>query len=627
MKFLSQRYPSETLLALIPPFGEWQPYPPSLWASLNDSQRSEAIASGAEALAMPWPHLPATLYLRFARDGDRAAFEEVYFLRRNILARLVIAECVERQGRFLDAIADAAWSICEESSWCLPAHINAQSAGTDLPDTAEPIVDLFAAETAASLAWTYSLLADRLTQVSPLIPARIEREIQARLLTPALERNDFWWMGFTPREVNNWNPWINSNWLVAILLIERDPARRQSSLDKLLHSLDRFIVPYPADGGCDEGPSYWTRAGASLYDCLELLYSASGRKMNVYDDPKIQNIGRFIVRAHIADDFYVNFADAPAVVQPDAALVSGFGGRIGDADLVQFGQWLASRERLAAPFSRKDPDRDLTRTLAKLFQTPAVTADQPPLLRQVYLPNIQVMAARERAGSRDGWYLAAKGGHNDESHNHNDVGHFIVYRDGRPLIIDAGVETYTRKTFSPQRYEIWTMQSAYHSLPTINGVMQSPGREFKAQNVAYRCEEDRVEFSLDIAGAYPPEAGLRAWQRRISLHRRGGIEMADTFECAEPPRSLTLSLLTPCQVEIRREGEIALGACALPRDRSTASGRIHYPTGIFQIEIERIPITDARLGPIWGEAVFRLLFSALHPAQTGQWVLKFHPEG
>jgi hypothetical protein len=75
------------------------------------------------------------------------------------------------------------------------------------------------------------------------------------------------------------------------------------------------------------------------------------------------------------------------------------------------------------------------------------------------------MAAREKGGSIEGLYVAAKGGYNDESHNQNDAGHFIVYSDGQPPIIDVGVETYSTKTFSASRYDIWTMQSGYHNLP------------------------------------------------------------------------------------------------------------------------------------------------------------------
>ncbi len=114
-----------------------------------------------------------------------------------------------------------------------------------------------------------------------------------------------------------------------------------------------------------------------------------------------------------------------------------------------------------------------------------------PQPRDTWLPVIEVMAARDQAGSAHGWYVAAKGGHNNESHNHNDIGEFVVYRDGLPLLIDAGVETYSRKTFSPQRYEIWTMQSAYHNLPTIDGVQQAPGEQFAARDVLYQASDER----------------------------------------------------------------------------------------------------------------------------------------
>ncbi len=90
----------------------------------------------------------------------------------------------------------------------------------------------------------------------------------------------------------------------------------------------------------------------------------------------------------------------------------------------------------------------------------------------MWLDGLQFMAARENPASEEGFFLACKGGHNAESHNHNDIGSFIVYCDGMPILINPGVEFYTAKTFSAARYEIWTMQSSYHNLPEINGFMQ-----------------------------------------------------------------------------------------------------------------------------------------------------------
>jgi hypothetical protein len=96
--------------------------------------------------------------------------------------------------------------------------------------------------------------------VSPLIPRRIKREVNARILKPFLERNDFGWMGFWSRRdgrrPNNWNPWINSNVLAAGFLTEEDEEQRVEIVHKVLRSVDNFLVPYPEDGSCDEGPSY-----------------------------------------------------------------------------------------------------------------------------------------------------------------------------------------------------------------------------------------------------------------------------------------------------------------------------------------------------------------------------------
>ena len=74
-------------------------------------------------------------------------------------------------------------------------------------------------------------------------------------------------MGFNCDWVNNWNPWCNSNCLLTVLLIEEDPVKRAKSVEKAIRSLEIFLNSYSEDGGCDEGASYWSRAGGSLFDC------------------------------------------------------------------------------------------------------------------------------------------------------------------------------------------------------------------------------------------------------------------------------------------------------------------------------------------------------------------------
>ncbi|MFL7807167.1 MAG: SCP2 sterol-binding domain-containing protein, partial [Anaerolineae bacterium] len=412
---LDPRYPRQAMPDLLLPREKWHPYPTindrAGWHALPETLRKALIAQGEEALDGEWPVLLAVRYLDYARNGNRTRFAEVRSLRRHMLLSLVMAECVEAQGRFLDEIANGIWLICEESSWCVPAHIGVQRAGVGLPDTTEPIVDLFCGETSALLAWVVYLLGARLDDVSPLIRPRVQREIDARVLTPCLERDDFWWMGFTPRRVNNWNPWINSNWLTSALLMEADPGRRVEAVAKSMRSLDRFLDPYPRDGGCDEGPGYWGRAGASLLDCLELLYSATDGAIDVYGVPLIQEMGRYIYRVQIEGHWFVNFADASALVGPTPSVVYQYGLRIGDAEMTAMGAWLAAYQDLAHP--QVDRMGSLGRLLPALFLLDDLIGlkARQPLPRDVWLPEIEVMVARDRAGSSEGLFVAAKGGH------------------------------------------------------------------------------------------------------------------------------------------------------------------------------------------------------------------------
>lgn len=629
---LSQRYPLEQLRQLLIPRTDYHPYPTiadrKAWSSLPEPVQKAQVERAATLLGFDYPALPATLFLQFSRMGNRRNYERPHFERRGALEILVTGECIEGKGRFLDDIVNGIWAICEETYWGVPAHIRVQKAGNTLPDAAEPTVDLFAAETGNLLAWTHYLLGDRLDAVSPVVRERIALELDRRILTPLFERDDFHWMGFKlrrdQRRVNNWNPWICSNWLATALLMEADEERRQQTVAKIMRAVDNFIDPYPEDGGCDEGPSYWGRAGASLFDNLELLHSASNGEIDVYAESKVQEIGRFVYRVHIDGDYYINFADAPALVYPDAVIVYKYGERIGDEAMMTHGRWLIDRQRLQQGYAAKSDIRPINfqRLLRGLFTVAEVdtAGAQPPFVRDVWLPDIEVMVARDRAGTAEGFFVGAKGGHNNESHNHNDVGNFVVYVDGKPVIVDAGVETYTAKTFSPERYTIWTMQSGYHSLlPTVDGVMQQPGLEYAARTVDYQASEENAQLSLDIAAAYPLEAKITQWTRTVQLARGAQVTITDEYALSETANEIIVSVVTPCTVDLSQTGVVRFGERTILEERVSGAGALSYDAGTFTASTETIPITDERLGGTWGESLTRVVLKAAKPKQQDRW--------
>jgi hypothetical protein len=630
---LSELYNNDEIARLLLGRADWRPYATAAernpWEGLPASVRDRHIAAGEARLDFAWPALPATVFLDFARNGDRDRFQRLSFVRRHALADLVLAECVEGRGRFVDAIVDGIWAICEETYWGVPAHVGVQAAGVGLPDVAEPTVDLFVAETASHLAWALYLLGERFDEVSPLLRQRILYEQRRRLLHPCLQREDFGWMGLGSagqRRVNNWNPWICSNWLTTALLLEEDEVLRRAHVVKVLRCLDRFLDPYPRDGGCDEGPSYWGRAGASLFDCLDLLRSSTGGGIDLFADPLVANIGRFLHRVHIDEDYYVNFADAPAMVYPDAALVFRYGQAIDDADMTAMGAWLSLREN-----ARGKGTDSTGRTLRTMFSAADLAvasvdgvSGHAPLPRDVWLPQIEVMAARDTAGSAQGFFVAAKGGHNAESHNHNDIGHFVLYVDGLPILVDAGVETYTRKTFGPERYDIWTMQSAYHNLPTIGAVQQLPGAQYAARSVTHRADSDVAELSLDIAGAYPVGV-LASWRRQIRLDRGMALTVCDAFELgAQAAGPLAFSLITACEpheVTTPATGE-GDGTLRLAPGAAPALQLLWQIPGAT-LAVDTLELTDARLRRIWGDVLYRLHFTVAQPPRSGQWQFRF----
>ncbi|HRJ18914.1 MAG TPA: heparinase II/III family protein [Bryobacteraceae bacterium] len=622
-RMLSGDWNAARLGAALLPRGQWKPYPKAseraAWAKMPAVARAAGVRRAEEVANEPWPSLPATLFLEFKREGNRSRFESVRSERRNRIRALALAECFEGNGRFLDPLLDGLWLTCEETYWGVPAHLYLQGAGPGLPDVAEPTVDLFAADTGSLVAWVDYLLGEELGALSPLVRPRLAGEVRRRVLEPCWSREDFWWMGFDgSRAVNNWNPWINSNWLTCALLLEENEGRRAATVAKVLRSLDRFLDAYHPDGGCDEGPGYWGHAGGSMFECLDLLHSATIGRADFFETPLVKEIGRYIYRAHIHEDWYVNFADASARTIIDGDLVYRFGKRIGDARMMEHGAWAVQRapERALAGSS-------IARQLEAMvhhgeeMKSPAGAA----LMRDVWLPQAQFFAARMKGGSADGLYLAAQGGHNAESHNHNDVGNFIVYADGAPVLIDIGVETYTARTFSPQRYDIWTMQSGWHNLPTVNGVMQGAGRRFEARECRYTTEEAGASLSMEIARAWPEVAGVESWQRRFRLDRQSGeVVVEDTARFARAANRVEFNLVTTR--EVVRDGAGILRLVG----GGTAAVELRF-AHTLEVQVDVETTEDARLKPVWGSTIRRIRLLAAKADQAGEWRLRVRLAG
>ncbi|MBR4888161.1 MAG: heparinase II/III family protein [Clostridia bacterium] len=532
-------YSPENVARNLIPQAQFAPYPKCGEVNtLTAAQKAEMIAAGEKYLGYDWPVPTALQYTKFVTEGTREPYEMAnYRFRRVALATLMDAEYAEAKGRFIPDIVNGIWAIMDEATWVVPAHNDHR----ELPDfDQDVIIDLFSAGTAGMLSNAYYLFKEQIDAVSPLILRRLEIVMEKRILAPFMQ-NLYWWSGLGDRKTNNWNPWILSNILMCFGLVCKDDRRRAEAVARCLWMLDYFLDVYTIDGGCDEGPSYWGAAGAALFDSLCLVGDLIGGALDVFfDELLVQNIGRYIYRAHIAGPYFTNYADAPKKFRASCDLIYRYGKKIKDQHMMDLGTALFHLYE-EMDKTEKDPKgmhgnvhhhyRHMVANLS-LAELAAAPNNGFPLLENVFIDGIQLIGERQKGGSTEGLYLSAKGGHNNESHNHNDVGTFILYSDGQPVIVDLGSGLYNAFTFTEKRYEIPQMQSSYHNLPEINGCMQqvsggryqkgkleNNGKAMAAENVSYKNENGITVFSEDISGLYPKAAGVAAWQRTFTFDR------------------------------------------------------------------------------------------------------------
>ena len=438
------------------------------------------------------------------------------------------------------------------------------------------------------------MLGKQFDTFSPDLCQRIDREIERRILQPAVV-NDYWWK----TAGMNWNPWICSNWLACVLICEKDEVRKAEAITQIRKAIQAFVDAYPEDGGCDEGPGYWDRAAASMFEVMRLLDSGS-------IEPKVQKMAAYAYKTYIGNDYCVCFADAhenKAVQQVN--IVYPFGLWLNDPTMREFGAYLGRQKGVltnpAALYDKSGNFPTLGRELFFLRHIKDFIADNPqePLLKDVWLPDLQIMTAR-----RGHFYVAMKGGTNGESHNHNDVGSFIVYapllQEGTgegtllsPLFIDPAVGEYTAKTFSKDRYDVWTMQSGYHNLPQINGIDQKDGKDYAAKVVRHK----EGQLTLELAGAYPKDAAVKSWQRTVTA-MKSGISVTEDYVLRDfiAPTRLVFMALTPDALQ-----------------------HLHYDASQLSATVEDISDKlDPLLQHMWGPKMYRVILTVKSTKTTNK---------
>ena len=497
---------------------------------IPEEQKERLVKSAEDILPKEIPQLYAHEYMMFRGDGNRSVFEGRYHPRRHMLLTLALGEYIEGKGRFREKIIDLLWLILEETTWVVPAH-NRQRPGEVCPlpyaySGDVDYIDLFSATTAATLAWVYRLCKNMLDEVTPILTERLVYELERRIIKPYLNDKymyeNFWWSGVNGNNVNNWCPWIVSNVLTVTALTVQDTETRSTVISRSMRLLDNFTSIYHEDGGCDEGPGYWNAAGGALFNACLVLYDMTGGYVNIFDDPLMKNMGEYAVKVIVSKERSLNFADAPSRARPDPLILYHWGKLCGSEMMIQYSKWRLGGELPAAKPDANHPYRSM-----RFLTTERLPKAELDLPKSFYIGGLEVVGIREYPELNRGLYVAIKGGNNNESHNHNDLGNVIVFADGNPIFIDAGSGKYTRKTFSSERYTIWAMRSEYHNCLTFNGISQQNGSDAYSLSAEYDKETGKTR--IDLKNAYSDQAGLAAYTRSIEI-TNGAVIITDDVE-------------------------------------------------------------------------------------------------
>ena len=556
-------------------------------------QNETCVEQAERELDYVWPIIKATDFMEYKKSGNRLIMENTHFDRRNHLVLFALAELKENKGRFLPQIVNGLFAICEETFWGLSAHLqNVEKDNLPIPE--EPRIDLFAAETAEHVTTVVHLLKKPLTDFSPTIIDRVENELEARIKRPYLTHRDDGWMGYTGKwlRVNNWNPWILSNLTTVFLLSESKRPRLDKAIKRILEDVQHYYDSLPADGGCDEGTSYWQRAGASLYELMYQLKTATDGRLDLFDDQKIRLIASYMQKAHIASDIFVNTGDSHATGKSGfMPLLYGYARETGQEQLKSFSVYVY-REGKDHSALVSNTQRTLRRIIFNsqlMREMDGYTVSDKIHEPLELLPDMQLAVLR-----RGDMALAVKGGFNNESHNHNDVGSISLYDGSTPVLVDVGINTYTRFTFDNRyRYTVvpWT-QTSYHNLPLIGDVGQCIGENRRAD--CFEASEEQVKVSF--AGTYPDGAGILSLCR-IAAWSENGVTVTDSFKLSKKA-SITETLMSV--LPVRRQANTAIIG---------ERYRVSADTG--ELNIEYIPFDDALLERDWGtKGVSRITFCA-----------------
>ena len=473
------------------------------WAELAKVPAFNVIPEAERLLKEPIPEPDEAEYMKFYEESDwkkysdiNREYEQKWNLRRNRFYKLVLAECIENQGRFLPAIEEIIFVICGEPAWTVP---------WDDPDgqmfkRATKRIEHNTCRTGWNLATADYWLGKKL---SPNIRELIRDTVEERLFSlfeEAILADDYSLIPWA-NDANNWNADCHSAMVGAAQALIDSVERRANYLAAAEINVEKFLQIFSKDGYFPDGAWAWNNGYGSFILLAEVFYQATNGRIDMFKRPNIKETALYGPRMEITPNVFVSFGDHWSGDRPymhPTAFVSK-----------RFQMGLTEIEN-HAPFFGVGPTSLFT---VGIYCFPNSATQQKGEVGKTAMPPIEtfrddfplngVMILRTGKKVKDQIGVQLKGGNNAERSNHSDVGSYIVSLGGGTPITDVGSRFFRRGLSGYDRMDSNTCNSFGHSVPKVDGMLQKNGKGTVTPLLDRQYSDDIDLLKFDLQYVYP----------------------------------------------------------------------------------------------------------------------------
>ena len=473
-----------------------------LWKRVRESEdfsqhRRELFALYEKAFeAEPRPHSAKEILENNDHGLWRLQFDQ---LQSSALLSLIYPENQE----YYDNLLKIVWAYLGEYTWAPLGHYTEFYYQRTPRDFDFGLLDIFATSVAFGLAEVKNLFKDRFPQ---LLLDRISYEIRRRTIEPFLERKFFW-----ESHNNNWTAVCTS--AVGSVLIYEAPDLYYENKERIDKALRCYLDSYKDDGMCVEGVGYW-EFGFGFFTSFALLErELTGGRVDRFKEEKVKEIAKFLQKTFLQEGVIVTFSDSSVTQHYFFGVWHTLRHVYGDElEPLPKSHGYAVRDNTHFNFALRAFIYYDTKNISDTLRKDVVYAGK----------DSNYFIKRTKA-----YGFAVKGGDNGESHNHIDVGSFILARNNKQIICDVGAGPYEDGYHTERRYTFFHPSAYAHNIPLFDG----QGEDSKRREDVICQYDGKSRVYLDFTNGYGFDFLKRA-EREFILQEKE-ITLRDHFDLTE----------------------------------------------------------------------------------------------